>query len=305
MQLFKYMSAAGALRFLESGMLRFTQPVEFNDPFEMQPFLRGLADQSELETQFDDQFGTTIGSEVDAILAKLTPEQRMKVTKNALLDEVQKQAPQALALLKALAGAVTPTISDQIYKTVNEELGALCLTELPTDLLMWAHYADNHRGAVIEFDATHAFFNRRRGPNDDLRHFRPVTYTRDRPAVFLTNSDAIEFFYNKSLAWEYEREWRLILPLADCSKRLDNPPASPICLFHVPPECVRMIIVGCRMPEAEKYKLTAVARSNARYRHIEFEQADPDKRVFELQRRRITPDDLDNWIAASPSRPNF
>ena len=72
-------------------MLRFTQPVEFNDPFEMQPFLRGLADQFELETQFDHQFGTTVGSEVDAILAKLTPEQRMKVTKNALLDEVQKQ----------------------------------------------------------------------------------------------------------------------------------------------------------------------------------------------------------------------
>lgn len=84
-----------------------------------------------------------------------------------------------------MAETVTPLISRQIYQTVNENLGALCLTEEPTNLLMWAHYADHHRGTVIEFDSGHDFFDRKRGPNDDLRHFRKIAYTQTRPEVFL------------------------------------------------------------------------------------------------------------------------
>ena len=223
-RLYKYMRGDenGILRLFRDEMLRFTQPVEFNDPFEMQPFLKGLADEPTIEKQFHEGFGTTLGPEIDAILAKLTPEQRARVDRDLFSEKVQQQAPQALGLLKTMMDVVTPLIGRQIYDTVNENLGALCLTEEPASLLMWAHYADDHKGAVIEFDARHAFFGRRRGPNDDFRHFREVTYTQQRPEVFLADSDAIDFFYFKSTEWEYEHEWRLIVPLADCSKRIDR-----------------------------------------------------------------------------------
>ena len=71
---------------------------------------------------------------------------------------------------------------------------------------MWAHYADHHRGTVIEFDENHEFFNRRVGPEDDFRHFRKVSYTETRPTIFLSDSTAVEFFYFKSKEWEYEQE---------------------------------------------------------------------------------------------------
>lgn len=302
-RLYKYMRGGenGVLRLFRDEMLRFTQPVEFNDPFEMQPFLKGLADEPTIEKQFHEQFGTTLGPEIEAMLTKLTPEQRARVDGDSIREKVQEQAPEALGLLKAMMDMVTPHIGRQIYNTVNENLGALCLTEEPASLLMWAHYADDHKGAVIEFDARHAFFSRRRGPNDDFRHFREVTYTQQRPEVFLVESTAIDFFYFKSPEWEYEHEWRLIVPLADCSKRIDRtPPDRPVCLFRVPAECIRSIILGCRMPEVQKFQLTKLVRSNPNFRHVAFEQAEPDDRIFAIRRVPIAADALDRWISLTP-----
>jgi hypothetical protein len=302
-RLYKYMRGDenGVLRLFRDGMLRFTQPVEFNDPFEMQPFLKGLADEPTIENQFHEEFGATLGPEIEAMLAELTPEQRARVDGDSIRKKFQQQAPQVLSRLKTMMDAVTPLVGRRIYNTVNENLGALCLTEEPTSLLMWTHYAHDHKGAVIEFDAHHAFFSRRRGRNDDFRHFRKVTYTQHRPEVFLADSNAIDFFYFKSTEWEYEHEWRLIVPLADCSKRIDRtPPDHPVCLFHVPPECIRSIIVGCRMPDLQKFQLTKLVRSNPHFRHVAFEQAEADDRIFAIRRVPIAPDALDRWISNDP-----
>ncbi|HEX7516475.1 MAG TPA: DUF2971 domain-containing protein [Chthoniobacterales bacterium] len=306
-RLYKYMECvrdgkdSGALRFFKSGMMRFTQPVEFNDPFEMQPFVKGLADEPAIEKQVSEQFESTLESELAKFLGGFTSQQRALVdsviSKDQLLGAVRKQSPQLLGLVKLLERFATPLVSRRIYDTVNENLGALCLTEEPVNLLMWAHYADQHKGAVIEFDAQHGFFNKRVGPKDDFRHFRPVTYAQQRPAVFLSDSDAIDFFYFKSTEWGYEHEWRLIVPLVDCNERKERtPPDLPICLFHVPPECVLSVILGCRTPEREKLKLVKAVRSNPAFRHVAFEQAEPDKQVFELLRRPIPSDALDRWV---------
>lgn len=302
-RLYKYIDGGkdrGVSRFFSSGMVRFTQPVEFNDPFEMQPFVKGLADESTIEKQVSEQFDSTLESELAKMLGGFTPQQRALVdsviSRDQLRAAVRKQGPELLGLVKLLERFATPLVSRRIYDTVNENLGALCLTEDPVNLLMWAHYADQHKGAVIEFDVQHEFFNRRHGPNDDLRHFRAVTYTQQRPAVYLTDSDAIDFFYFKSTEWKYEHEWRLIVPLIDCSERKNTaPPSLPVCLFRVPPECVLSVIVGCRMPEQEKFDLVNLVRSNPAFGHVAFEQAEPDKHVFELVRRPIPSDALDRW----------
>lgn len=38
-------------------------------------------------------------------------------------------------------------------------IGILCLTDNPLNQLMWAHYANEHKGLVLEFDVTHKFFD--------------------------------------------------------------------------------------------------------------------------------------------------
>ena len=301
-RLYKYMECvrdgkdSGVLRFFKSGMVRFTQPVEFNDPFEMQPFLKELTDQSTIESQFRERLAGALPGldpKLKSLLDKMTPAQRARFD-----SEMQSEMPRHLDFVKKGIEIVTPGVGRRIYDTVNENLGTLCLTEEPGSLLMWAHYADEHKGAVVEFDTSHAFFNRRVGPNDDFRHFRQVTYTRERPAVRLAESDAIDFFYFKSTEWKYEHEWRLIVPLSDCSERIDRtPPARPVCLFRVPPECVRSVILGCRMSMMHHYKLSKVLRSNPAYRHVAFERAEPDKRLFKIQRTPIAAEDIDRWLS--------
>lgn len=299
MSLYKYVSGEGAIRLFRSRMVRFTQPVEFNDPFEMQPFLKGLVDDPTLESQFRDGFGKTLDPKIDEMLSKLalTAEQQSKIDRGSIHRIVQSQAPEALGLFKTFANVVTPLINKQIYKTVNGNLGAFCLTEKPDDLLMWAHYADHHRGTVLEFDPQHEFFNRRLNPQDDFRHFRKVVYTRDRPNIFLTDSNAVDFFYFKSKEWEYEQEWRLIVPLGDCSQRIEQPLGNPICLFKIPPGCVHGVIIGCRMPEPQKFALAKLVRKNPEFSHISFQQAEADKHVFAIRRRSAATDLIDRWIA--------
>src|SRR5437764_10697966 len=119
MPLYKYVSGEGAVRLFHSGMVRFTQPIEFNDPFEMQPFIRGLADESTLETQFNDGFGETLDPQIDEMLStlSLTDEQKSKIDRGSIEKMVQSQAPEALDLFKKFAQLVTPLIDKQIYKT--------------------------------------------------------------------------------------------------------------------------------------------------------------------------------------------
>jgi Protein of unknown function (DUF2971) len=305
MALYKYMSSKSALRLFQTGMLRFTQPSEFNDPFEMQPFLKGLADEPTLEDQFHNGFGKTLDVQIDNLLQKwnLGDDQKAQIDRKALKLAVQARAPQGLELFKLFDRIVTPVISRQIYQTSNENLGMLCLTEKPDSLLMWAHYADYHRGAVIEFDETHEFFNRRVSSEDDFRHFRKVMYTENRPNLFLNEFSAVDFFYFKSKEWDYEEEWRLIIPLKDCSDRSTNGAGLPTCLFAVPPSCITAVAVGVRMPESQKFELTKELRRNKEFRHVRVEQVDLDPQVFALRRRIIEPGRLDQWISAADSVP--
>ena len=82
---------------------------------------------------------------------------------------------------------------------------------------MWFHYADQYRGAVLEFDC-----------NDELDSAwlaaKPVTYPATRPEIFeadgwaklltMQNELTIKTIYHtatytKSPDWSYEKEWRL------------------------------------------------------------------------------------------------
>lgn len=251
-----------------------------------------------MESQFHDGFGKEIDPQIDEMLAKanLTTEQKAKIDRESIHQKLQSQAPDALQMLKTFERILTPFVGKQIYKTTNESLGVLCLTEKPDNLLMWAHYADHHRGAVIEFDENHEFFNQRVGTEDEFRHFRKVLYTEERPAVFLNNSSAVDFFYFKSKEWKYEDEWRLIVPLNNCAKRIDTGTGLPICLFAVPPLCITAVAVGVRMPEFRKLQLARELRTEAAFRHVRIEQVDIDPHVFALHRRVIEPDKLDHWL---------
>ena len=120
---------------------------------------------------------------------------------------------------------------------------------------MWAHYADEYTGAVIEFDGDHEFFN----------WAFDVQYSAHRPVrdymLYLNAPIPIAEMYEKSIEWEFEQEVRVPRSLSDCQFSDPNPvnPNYPVLITEVPPECIKRVILGERFDEEEAFEIHCLA----------------------------------------------
>lgn len=93
--------------------------------------------------------------------------------------------------------------------------GLLCFSENWTDLIMWAHYADAHKGLCLGFDVSGLpvlkVNYREKQPLVD----RDIARLRNYPATHDDNSEdlPLHFFLTKSKDWQYEKEWRCFIDL--------------------------------------------------------------------------------------------
>jgi hypothetical protein len=89
--------------------------------------------------------------------------------------------------------------------------GIFSLTSNPTDELMWAHYADSHRGIAIEYDLE---LLTRFTPKSHLHTF-DVEYEKGPPELGINNlasSNALQIMLGyKSPRWSYEEEYRVLV----------------------------------------------------------------------------------------------
>ena len=111
---------------------------------------------------------------------------------------------------------------------LRTRLGVFCLTERANNHLMWVHYAQNHTGFVLGFDAKAPFFSA------DQRILRKVTY-RSRPPI-LADAD-INACFSKSSVWKHEKEWR-------CVRRFETSESRNVI---VDPSVVKKIVFGMKM----------------------------------------------------------
>lgn len=245
MPIYKYVTEE-RIDILQNAYIRFTQPSEFNDPFELNPYLKSLSDSKFIDEIIDDW-----GWDKDHI-DKISEENSKKALKEAL-DEIKNQynvtiseeqiekvigiKPQAFIkeylketmyqykpIITSMAGSMlkleTPRCRQimlpMLKNAMNREIGFLSLTEKPCNLLMWAHYADGHKGFVIEFDDKHKFFDQRTKPGELRGHLIKVRYSKQRPHFILfdpnlNDSENLDNWINnflcvKSDHWEYEQE---------------------------------------------------------------------------------------------------
>ncbi|WP_305405797.1 DUF2971 domain-containing protein [Photobacterium leiognathi] len=97
--------------------------------------------------------------------------------------------------------------------------GIISLSETPDNLLMWSHYADNHKGAVIEFtiDENYPFdlFNVCHIPMSSDAILRKVNYRKNRKSPLNNSLEDLRnhYYLTKSDEWIYEKEYRYIFPI--------------------------------------------------------------------------------------------
>lgn len=142
-----------------------------------------------------------------------------------------------------------------------DRLGIYCLTELPDNILMWAHYADAHRGFCIEYDRN---LDNRLGQYDYARRIQYIDHPKlypddfydpykDQPEGVLSDEDPyMRMLYTKAPDWKYEREWRIRNATPDA---LEDWPAE-----------VKSIIFGMEMSDDNKAKIMEILGDSVAYK---------------------------------------
>jgi hypothetical protein len=283
MNLCKYIATDLWDKILKEKQIRFTQPSVFNDPFEMQPFYESFAEDAEVQKHVNEP-------ETETLLEELFLEQYPNLpaeVQNLVPAEFLKSfaamvSPFAVDNAPAVLDGLTAAISKGFYTGFDENIGVLSLSEKRDDLLMWAHYAQYHKGLVVGFDSEHKYFHQQLSPSDEFRYVRKVHYSKNRPTIRLaTIEDVTGIFLTKSEEWTYEYEWRMMRPLADAPEtKIIN--GESIHLFSFPPGCVTEVILGYRMSPELKKEILEYLSGAEQYSHVKKYVALLDEREFRL-----------------------
>lgn len=139
-----------------------------------------------------------------------------------------------------------------------------CFSKSKTNELMWSHYANDHRGMVLEYDISF-----------DLNLFQyaiPVIYHEKLQEInFMDQKDKsiVSVLKNKSDRWSYEQEVRIIN---------DNPAGAPN-RVSINPESLRSVIFGYRTSKADKERIKTALK---KFPHIKYKQCRLSEDDYEL-----------------------
>lgn len=276
MSLYKYLHP-DRTDVLRGQSIRFSSPAVLNDPFELKPHLAALSSPEYTSTELSRVLPRLLEEE----LAKLPNERRRLISPEALNALIQSQRPQMLRNLESMAGSLMPKLQQTMARKLEELIGILCLSESVDNLLMWAHYADSHRGFALQFNERSPFFDCRVGPDDELRHLRKVTYSLKRPSLTLSDVKDFSSFMTKGTDWDYEAEWRMIVTL-DSASRTIGVGSEAIHLFSFPAEAITSVILGCRMSDAKKKEIRLLLSESPQYNHIHCVEARIDDEHYRI-----------------------
>ena len=85
-----------------------------------------------------------------------------------------------------------------------KNIGVSCFSRKNDSILMWSHYAENHKGFCIEFYNNRNEYDLNPLDINYIKNFKNINY-------YTNKKDALcHMLYTKSVEWEYEQELRLV-----------------------------------------------------------------------------------------------
>jgi len=278
--LFKYLSP-DKLVFFEHRLVLLTPPVYLNDPWDFLPKGRIPSEDEILE----------VWRELEAAVGRSS-------AIHLPADSVRREQQEWLDRIRA-DFASSEFLAEQgknYQQEISKVIGIVSLTELPLSRLMWAHYADSHRGFVAEFAAgaqttKYGFSIRMCGVGSVVDGMlKPVAagkvkYRSDFQEISRNTDNIHEVCWSKHADWEKEQEWRIICPLqnslsATLSHATSGQGVERFCLPFAA-EGLRRVIFGMRMaPEVRQRLCHMLDRSE--FRHVQRQVSDIDPRTGEM-----------------------
>ena len=117
----------------------------------------------------------------------------------------------------------------EIFKNKINEFGVICYSSDSFNILLWSHYADNHKGMCLVFEVL----------KKDIHKLHKVNYQNQFPDINLlddlnSRDEIIKIVTTKSNEWNYENEYREILTNKNAHYKY--------------PGKLTEVIFGCRTP---------------------------------------------------------
>lgn len=270
---FKYCDhrGVGILRNLE---LKITPPDQLNDVFEFAPHVicsaprqmakKATRDKGAIrESYYDDKRRGLFGG-TEREYRRFWKSQRKELRNNLAARIVER----------------LPSVQADFTRLQSRYGGLLCLTSNPDSVVMWAHYADNHRGIVVEFDRAWPLFSEAKG-------LRYVSYVTQRPrwdeavaegsAAEKAQYDAVIFHKNQE--WSYESELRQLFLLDGLSRRRDN--ESVKYFINIPPEIILSVRLGMRCRSETVAEISEALKTPA-LAHVVLKKSIPNPQEFSM-----------------------
>jgi hypothetical protein len=256
MKLFKFVPPE-RLDILAKEQIVFTPPERFKDPFELRPrFAVAVAQRI-----WDESFEEVKRNHLKTDLKGLSHRQQKKRIR-ALKEKEKKNLD-----LKPLN--LVSRIEETVANHLNRTIGIFCLSSQLNDNLMWYHYADGHRGFVLEFDTEDEEFRK-------LGQLFEVIY-KEVPRIYgagdLPSTDVVRV---KPIYLKYESEYRVVRHLKSC-----NPETIGRQTLHFCPlsrNCIKGIYLGHRIDPLDRTKLLGLIKGTSIFKH----ETRPSKEGFHL-----------------------
>ena len=156
--------------------------------------------------------------------------------------------------------------------SMDNKMGIYSLSKTPLDELLWAHYANSHKGFCIGYDIDVLL------KNDGGHHIHsfPVLYSNKPPSIGFfdlirnNRSEMIKkFAFYKSKKWEYEKEHRIV--------------TSKTGLNSYDFKALKSIYFGLKMGDSDKNNILNLLKG----REVDFYQIELEKNSYLFKANKI------------------
>jgi hypothetical protein len=144
---------------------------------------------------------------------------------------------------------------------VLKNIGVFSMSKSYKNILMWSHYADEHKGLVFELDmeGNGSFFN---ANIMRKRKTEKVKYVKEYKLLSYLNDEKREvetLLLYKYKLWKYEKEYRIINFGANGSYKFNK-------------KLIKKIYFGCKADETNIKKIIQLCQLNG-FSHVKFKKA--------------------------------
>mgnify|MGYP001573316075 FL=1 len=291
-EFFKYTSASTAINILETATVRYSSPLLFNDPFDI---------QSGLHFDFDIlAFPDTVLNRIRQLVeSEQAPELVLHEPMGQIISLMREKKTTHGTPEQVLQGILLPFLSSLRDDLINLQieyqngwrnflprLRVFSVSEEKDNLLLWAHYGESHTGVAFEFLVL---------PQEDnpLCVAEPVIYSQDPPSLHTQEEWVNEtlgiheldhdklyfrYAYVKSDVWAYEKEWRVWDLKSEPDDRLFSN-------YPLIPKEVGSVYLGCKIkPE---HKSSIISLISQKYPWVNVYQAKKADTKFKLEFQQL------------------